>query len=98
MGATRGSLTHPDSQLGGDFSPFSYGAGGGVDLGLDRWLAVRGQVDWLHIGSTISNGQGSSVATWLVFRLDWCFASESQVVVSRLTIALQPGVVVAISP
>jgi len=74
MGATRGSLTHPDSQFGGDFSPFTYGGGGGVDLGLDRWLAVRGQVDWLHIGSTVSNRQGSSVgnvariSAGLVFR------------------------------
>jgi hypothetical protein len=62
IGATRGALTHPDSQFGGDFSPLTYGAGGGVDIGLDRWFAVRGQVDWLHIGSAQSNGQGSSLA------------------------------------
>lgn len=74
MGATRGSLTRTDAQFGGDFSPFTYGAGGGVDFGLNRWLAVRGQVDWLHFGSTISNGQGSTVgnvarvSAGLVFR------------------------------
>ncbi|MGA1988268.1 MAG: hypothetical protein ABSG72_18525 [Candidatus Sulfotelmatobacter sp.] len=79
IGATRGSLTHADEQFGGDFSLLTFGAGGGVDLGLNRWLAVRGQVDWLHIGPTISNnvfnsGEGSSVgnvarvSAGLVFR------------------------------
>ena len=65
MGATRGSFTHVNSQFGGDFSYFTYGAGGGVDLGLDRWLALRGQVDWLHIGSA---GNVARISTGLVFR------------------------------
>ncbi|MGO9086538.1 MAG: hypothetical protein ACLQBK_15020 [Candidatus Sulfotelmatobacter sp.] len=73
IGATRGTLTHPDEQFGGDFSPLTIGAGGGVDFGLGRWFAVRAQVDWLHIGSTISNGQSSlgnvaRVSAGLVFR------------------------------
>jgi hypothetical protein len=40
IGATRGSLTHANEQFGGDFSLFTLGAGGGVDLGLNRWLVV----------------------------------------------------------
>jgi Outer membrane protein beta-barrel domain len=65
MGATRGSLTHPGNQFGGDFSHFTYGAGGGVDLELDRWFALRGQVDWLHVGS---QGNVARVSAGLVFR------------------------------
>jgi Outer membrane protein beta-barrel domain len=71
IGVTHGTLTHRDEPSGSDFNSFTYGGGGGVDFGLNRWLAVRGQVDGLHIGSNFANGQGSSVArvsTGLVFR------------------------------
>ncbi len=64
-GATEGSLTHADSQFGGDFSHFTYGAGGGVDVGIDRWFAVRGQADWLHVGTA---GNVARVSVGLVFR------------------------------
>jgi len=34
----------------------TYGAGGGVDVGLTHWLALRGQLDWLHNGfQTLDN-------------------------------------------
>jgi len=65
IGATTGSLTHADSQFGGDFSHITYGAGGGVDFGLDRWFAVRGQADWLHVGSA---GNVARLSAGLVFR------------------------------
>jgi hypothetical protein len=65
IGATRGSLTHPDSQSGGDFSYLTYGLGGGADIGLDRWFALRGQLDWLHVGS---RGNVARVSGGLVFR------------------------------
>ena len=70
IGLTHGTLTQQD-EGGSEFNPLTFGGGGGVDLGLNRWLAVRGQVDGLHIGSNFANGQGSSVArvsTGLVFR------------------------------
>ena len=70
IGLTHGTLTQQD-EGGSKFNPLTFGGGGGVDLGLNRWLAVRGQVDGLHIGSNFANGQGSSVArvsTGLVFR------------------------------
>jgi hypothetical protein len=67
IGTTWGSFTHVDSQFGGNFSDITYGAGGGVDLRLDRWFALRGQADWLRISF-----QGSSnvarVSTGVVFR------------------------------
>jgi hypothetical protein len=65
VGATEGSLTHADSQFGGDFSHLTFGAGGGVDVGIDRWLAVRGQADWLHVGTA---GNVARVSLGLVFR------------------------------
>lgn len=35
---------------------FTYGAGGGVDVGLTHRFALRGQVDWLHNGfQTLDN-------------------------------------------
>ena len=67
VGATRGSFTYADYQSGSDFSYFTYGAGGGIDIGLDRWLAVRGQVDWLHVGSQAPRNL-ARVSTGLVFR------------------------------
>lgn len=60
FGATRGNFTRTDQQFGGDFSPFTFAFGGGVDVGLNRWLAVRGQIDVLHIGS--QNFSSSSMA------------------------------------
>lgn len=51
FGATKGSFTRTDEQFGGDFSPFTFAFGGGVDVGLNRWLAVRGQLDLLRVGS-----------------------------------------------
>ena len=71
IGITHGTLTHRDEPNGNDFNSLTYGGGGGVDIGLNRWLAVRGQVDGLHIGSNFANGQASSaarVSTGLVFR------------------------------
>jgi hypothetical protein len=65
MGQTWGSLTHTDSQFGGDFSYFTYGAGGGGDFVLDRWFAIRAQADWLHVGSP---GNVARISTGLVVR------------------------------
>lgn len=67
MGATRGSHTYTDFQYGGDFSYFTYGAGGGVDFGLNRRFALRGQANWLHIGSP-SASNVARASTGLVFR------------------------------
>jgi len=67
MGATRGSFTRADSQFGGDFSLFTVGAGGGVDVGINRWIAVRGQADWLHMGSPFSSNVART-SVGLVFR------------------------------
>ena len=67
MGATRGSFTRADAQFGGDFSLFTFGAGGGVDVGINRWIAVRGQVDWLHMGSPFSSNTART-SVGLVFR------------------------------
>jgi hypothetical protein len=36
---------------------FTYGAGGGIDVGLTPWLALRGQVDWLHNGFQTQDNQ-----------------------------------------
>lgn len=74
LGALRGNLTHSDEQFGGDFSSFLVGFGGGLDIGLNRWIAVRGQVDLLHAKSPVSTAPNSSVsdmgriATGLVVR------------------------------
>jgi hypothetical protein len=71
IGLTHGTVTHAYEQSGTKFNPLTYGGGGGVDFALNRWLAVRGQVDGLHIRSSFANGQGSSAArisTGLVFR------------------------------
>jgi hypothetical protein len=65
MGQTWGSLTHADSQFGGDFSYFTYGAGGGADFTLNRWFAIRAQADLLHVGSP---GNVARISTGLVFR------------------------------
>lgn len=62
FGATKGSFTRADQQFGGDFSPFTFAFGGGVDVGLNRWLAVRGQIDALHVGS-----QDFPAVAWVVF-------------------------------
>jgi hypothetical protein len=69
IGATIGSYTHADSQGGSDFTQISYGGGGGVDYGFNRWFAVRGQADWLHTGS-VNGGSGNvaRLAAGLVFR------------------------------
>ena len=67
MGATRGSFTRADAQFGGDFSLFTIGAGGGVDVGINRWIAVRGQADWLHMGSPFSSNTART-SVGLVFR------------------------------
>ena len=67
IGETTGSYTHADSQFGGDFSYFTYGLGGGADIGLNRWFAIRGNVDWLHIGSFFPSNV-ARVSTGLVFR------------------------------
>ena len=69
FGATKGSFTRADQQFGGDFSPFTFAFGGGVDIGLKHWLAVRGQIDMLHVGS--QDFPGSSMgrfSTGLVVR------------------------------
>jgi hypothetical protein len=50
FGATKVSFTRTDDQFGGDFSPFTLAFGGGGDFGLNRWIAVRGQVDLVHVG------------------------------------------------
>jgi hypothetical protein len=67
MGATRGSFTGADAQFGGDFSLFTIGAGGGVDVGINRWIAVRGQADWLQMGSPFSSNTART-SVGLVFR------------------------------
>jgi hypothetical protein len=69
LGDTKGSLTHADEQFGGDFSHFTAGVGGGVDLGLNRWIAVRVQADWLHIAQQFSSTNNMArVSTGMVFR------------------------------
>lgn len=68
FGATKGSLTHTDQQFGGDFSPFTFAFGGGVDVGLNRWLAVRGQIDLLHVGSQVPASDAARLSTGLVGR------------------------------
>ena len=65
MGQTWGSFTHVNGQFGGDFSYFTYGVGGGLDYGLSRRFAIRGQADWLHVGSL---GNVGRISTGLVFR------------------------------
>jgi hypothetical protein len=55
---------------------FTYGAGGGADVGLTRHFAVRGQVDWLHNGFQTSDDQRTQaeihnivrISTGIVFR------------------------------
>jgi len=54
----------------------TYGAGGGVDVGLTRRVALRGQVDWLHNGfQTFDNQRRNEeihnvvrISTGFVFR------------------------------
>ena len=52
----------------------SYATGGGVDYSLTRHLALRGQVDWLHVGFTSNDDQvhlvhsGTRISTGMVFR------------------------------
>ena len=65
-GVTQGSLTHSDSQFGGNFDNVTVGAGGGVDFGFNRWSAFRVQADWLHIATFSANVARASVG--LVFR------------------------------
>jgi hypothetical protein len=67
MGRTLGRFTRADAQFGGDFSLFTIGAGGGVDVGINRWIAVRGQADWLHMGSPFSSNTART-SVGLVFR------------------------------
>jgi opacity protein-like surface antigen len=55
---------------------FTYGAGGGADVGLTHHFAVRGQVDWLHNGFQTSDDQRTRaeihnivrISTGIVFR------------------------------
>jgi len=55
---------------------FTYGAGGGVDVGLTRRVALRGQVDWLHNGFQTQDNQRRNeeihnvvrISTGFVFR------------------------------
>jgi len=69
FGATKGSFTRTDQQFGGDFSPFTLAFGGGVDIGLNHWLAVRGQIDMLHVGSQDFSGSSlGRFSTGLVVR------------------------------
>lgn len=69
FGATKGSFTRTDQQFGGDFSPLTYAFGGGVDVGLNRWLAVRGQIDVLNVGSQdFPNKSMGRFSTGLVVR------------------------------
>jgi hypothetical protein len=69
FGATKGAFTHTNYQFGGDFSPFTFAFGGGVDVGLNRWLAVRGQIDVLHVGSQdFSSRSMGRFSTGLVVR------------------------------
>jgi hypothetical protein len=69
FGATKGSFTRADQQFGGDFSPLTYAFGGGVDVGLNRWLAVRGQIDVLDVGSQdFSSKSMGRFSTGLVVR------------------------------
>jgi len=67
MGSTRGSHTGADEQFLGSFSGFTYGAGGGADIGLNKWFAIRGQADWLHI-SALGTTNMARVGAGLVFR------------------------------
>src|SRR5579862_2204148 len=68
FGATRGTLTHVDQQSGGDFSPFTFAFGGGVDFGLNRWIAVRGQLDLVHVSSQLPGTEAARISTGLVAR------------------------------
>jgi hypothetical protein len=55
---------------------FTYGAGGGADIGITRRFALRGQVDWLHNSFQTSDDQRTQfenpnvvrVSTGIVFR------------------------------
>jgi hypothetical protein len=55
---------------------FTYGFGGGADIGLTRRFALRGQVDWLHNGFQTSDNQRTRseihnvvrISTGIVFR------------------------------
>lgn len=74
--------THPASVGAVGASPFTsdnslaYVAGGGVDFGLTRRLALRGEVDWLHSGFKTNDNQRSGevfpnvarISTGIVFR------------------------------
>lgn len=68
FGATKGTLTHVDQQFGGDFSPFTFAFGGGVDFGLSRWIAVRGQLDLVHVSSQLPGTEAARISTGLVAR------------------------------
>ncbi len=68
FGATKGTLTHVDAQRGGDFSPFTFAFGGGVDFGLNRWIAVRGQLDLVHVSSQLPGTEAARISTGLVAR------------------------------
>ena len=68
LGATTGNLTYAGSQGGGDFSDFTAGAGGGVDIGSHRF-AFRAQADWLHITRQFSpSNDVARISTGLVVR------------------------------
>ena len=66
----------PNYQTFTSNNAFTFGAGGGVDFGLTRRFALRGQVDWLHNGFQTSDNQRSNetspnvvrVSTGIVFR------------------------------
>jgi hypothetical protein len=69
LGDTKGSLTYGDSQFGGDFDHFTAGIGGGVDLGFNRWGAIRVGADWLHVGGQfLSSNNMARISTGLVVR------------------------------
>lgn len=68
FGATKGTLTHVDQQFGGDFSPFTFAFGGGGDFALNRWIAVRGQLDLVHVSSQLPGTEAARISTGLVAR------------------------------
>jgi hypothetical protein len=77
LGYTHGSLTYGDDQGGGPtFGHFTAGAGGGLDVGINRRFAVRAQADWLHIDQSyvstndpyLSGSNVARISTGLVVR------------------------------
>jgi hypothetical protein len=77
LGYTHGSLTYGDDQGGGpSFGHFTIGAGGGLDVGINRLFAVRVQADWLHIDQSyvstndpyLSSSNVARISTGLVVR------------------------------